>query len=132
MPEVRCPAAAVVVEKKYLVLIGGAGEYWRAAASCLIYDIWYNRWSSTPASMDMIEARQEHSATVLDGRIVVAGGQDNDENTLTSVECIDADALLEYAPLRYPLPRLLFNRILQIGKFESERVPCIINDRPKA
>ena len=61
--------------------------------------------------MDMIEARECHTAAVFDGKIVVAGGLGRDDNALASVECIDADALLEYAPLHYPLPRLLFNRI---------------------
>ena len=36
----------------------------------------------------------------------------------------DADALLEYAPLHYPLPKLLSKQILQIGKIEMERVRC--------
>jgi len=122
MPEVRRCVAAVVVKKKYLVVIGGslpAYDY-DVSASCLIYDIWYNRWSSTPASMDMIEAREQHTAAVLDGKIVVAGGFG--QSFKASVECIDADALLEYAPLHYPLPTLLFNRILEIGKFELEPV----------
>merc|ERR1712226_255701 len=132
MPEVRRYAAAVVVKKKYLVVIGGRDKDNAATACCLIYDIWCNCWSSTPPSMDMIEARGYHTAAVLDGKIVVAGGMDRDENILASVECIDADALLEFAPLHYPLPKLLFNRILEIGKFESERIHCIVDDVPKA
>ena len=49
----------------------------------------------------------------IEGRIIII-----------AMSCIDADALLEYAPeyLHYPLPKLLFNRILEIGKLESERV----------
>jgi len=121
MPEVRRYAAAVLVKKKYLVVIGGTDKDFRATASCLIYDIWCNRLSSTPASMDMIEARRGHTAAVLDGKIVVAGGIDRRGNALASVECIDADVLLEHAPLHYPLPTLLFNRILEIGKFEREQ-----------
>ena len=73
-----------------------------------------------------------HTAAVLDGKIIVAGGEGRDFNALASVECIDADALLEYAQLHFPLPTLLFNRILQIGKFESERVDWIDNDKLKA
>merc|ERR1712137_973832 len=128
MPEERRYAAAVVVKEKYLVVIGGHGEWegWRVSAGCLIYDIWCNRWSSTPATMDMIEARRYHTAAVLDGKIVVAGGVGRGSKVLASVECIDADALLEYAPLHYPLPTLLFKRILEIGKFESERVHCTV------
>jgi len=132
MPEVRYGAAAVLVKKKYLVVIGGYDGNGAISASCLIYDIWCNRWSSTPASMDMIEARYCHTATVLEGKIIVAGGIDRDNNKLASVECIDADAMLEYAPLHYPLPTLLFDRILEIGNFERERVSCIVNDKPKA
>eukprot|EP00814_Leptocylindrus_danicus_P017600 CAMPEP_0116032682 /NCGR_PEP_ID=MMETSP0321-20121206/18326_1 /TAXON_ID=163516 /ORGANISM="Leptocylindrus danicus var. danicus, Strain B650" /LENGTH=168 /DNA_ID=CAMNT_0003508187 /DNA_START=28 /DNA_END=530 /DNA_ORIENTATION=- len=71
MPEVRRCAAAVLLKKKYLVVIGGYGEGWHA--SCLIYDMWCNRWSSTPVSMDMMETRKDHTAAVLDGKIVVAG-----------------------------------------------------------
>ena len=100
MPEVRHFAAAVLVKKKYLVVIGGSDMAFRVTAGCLIYDIWCNRWSSTPASMDMNKAFSRHTAAVLDGKIVVAGGLDRDDNTLASVECIDADALLEYAPLQ--------------------------------
>eukprot|EP00816_Leptocylindrus_hargravesii_P012222 CAMPEP_0196803138 /NCGR_PEP_ID=MMETSP1362-20130617/2552_1 /TAXON_ID=163516 /ORGANISM="Leptocylindrus danicus, Strain CCMP1856" /LENGTH=150 /DNA_ID=CAMNT_0042174581 /DNA_START=223 /DNA_END=672 /DNA_ORIENTATION=+ len=51
MPEVRRNAAAVLVKKKYLVVIGGRNKDWSATGSCLIYDIWCNHWSSTPASM---------------------------------------------------------------------------------
>jgi len=120
MPEVRCAAAAVLVKKKYLVVIGGR-DIDGVTASCLTYDIWCNCWSSTPVSIDMIEARCCGSAVVLDGKIVVAGGWGRDRDPLVSVECIDADALLEHAPLHYPLPTLLFNRILEIGKFEREQ-----------
>ena len=124
MPEVRQCAAAVVLKNKYLVVIGGLGavNINTVTASCLIYDIWCNHWSSAPAFMDMIDARACHTAAVLDGKIVVAGGINQDRNVLASVECIDADALLEYAPLHYPLPTLLFDQILEIGKFELECV----------
>jgi len=132
MPEVRKFAAAVLVKKKYLVVIGGSDMDYAVSASCLIYDIWCNHWTSTPAYMGMINARKMHTAAVLDEKIVVAGGEDDYCNELASVECIDADALLEYAPLHYPLPTLLFDRILEIGKFERECVPCIVNDKPKA
>jgi len=123
MPEERWHGAAVVVKKKYLVVIGGFDEDDAATASCLIYDIWCNRWSSTPASMDMIKARDNHTAEVLDRKIFVAGGAEQDENVLlASVECIEADALLDYAPLHYPLPMFLFDRVLQIGKLEMKRL----------
>merc|ERR1712110_1147282 len=91
MPGDRWYAAAVVLKNKYLVVIGGFGKD-GVTAGCLIYDIWGNRWSSTPAS-NMIEARSSHYAAVLDGKIVVAGGRDQDHKVLASVECIDADAL---------------------------------------
>jgi len=122
MPESRQCAAAVVLKNKYLVVIGGYGQDRNTTSSCLIYDLWCNRWSSTPASMDMIEARHSHTAVVLDGKIVVAGGQDQDRKALASVECIDADALLEYAPLHFPLPTLLFDRVLEIDRLQMEHV----------
>ena len=63
--------------------------------------------------MDMNTARWLHTAeVVLDEKIVVAGGWDVNLNNVSSVECINADVLLEYAPLHYPLPSILFNRIL--------------------
>jgi len=126
MPEVRYCAAAVVVKKKYLVVIGGYDKEGADSASCLIYDIWCNCWYSTPASMDIIKARHHHTAAVLDGKIVVAGGRDRGYKALASVECIDIDALLEHAPLHYPLPKLLFDRILEIGKFEREQTSCTV------
>merc|ERR1719215_2327939 len=145
MPEARRAAAAVVLKNKYLVVIGGFDKYSSVTASCLIYDIWYNHWSSPPASMDMIKARRHHTAAVLDGKIVVAGGRDRISDLLTSggedqvydvitsVECIDADDLLEYAPLHYPLPKkLLFDRILEIGKIERERVDLSDFDKLRA
>ena len=63
--------------------------------------------------------------------IVAACGGYRHGNALASIECIDADALLEYAPLHYPLPKLLFERILEIGKFERELVPCTVFDKLK-
>eukprot|EP00816_Leptocylindrus_hargravesii_P011347 CAMPEP_0196804210 /NCGR_PEP_ID=MMETSP1362-20130617/3774_1 /TAXON_ID=163516 /ORGANISM="Leptocylindrus danicus, Strain CCMP1856" /LENGTH=62 /DNA_ID=CAMNT_0042176343 /DNA_START=1 /DNA_END=186 /DNA_ORIENTATION=+ len=54
MPVDRWYAAAVVLKYKYLVVIGGNDQDQNATASCLIFDFSSNRWSSTPASMDMI------------------------------------------------------------------------------
>ena len=132
MPEERRCAAAVLLKKKYLVVIGGDDQDWNATAGCLIYDLRSNNWSSTPASMNMIQARRSHTAAVLDGKIVVAGGKDRDRNILASVESIDVDALLEYAPLHYPLPDWILNRIFEISKFERELVPCTVFDKLKA
>jgi len=116
-----------------LVLIGGIEEDDAAPfASCLIYDFSSNCWSSTPASMDMIEARIAPTAVVLDGKIVVAGGENGDTNALASVECIDVDVLLQYAPLHYPLPDWVMDRIFEIGKLERELVPCTVFDKLKA
>ena len=112
MPEERWRAAAVVLKKKYLVVIGG-DDHNCATASCLIFDFSSNNWSSTPASMDMIKARYEHTAVVLDGKIVV-------------------DALLEYAPLHYPLPDWILDRVFDIGKLERELVRCTVFDKLKA
>ena len=132
MPEVRYEAAAVLVKKKYLAVIGGFDVGFHVTASYLIYDIWSNRWSSTPASMDMIEARHGHTAAVLGGKIVVAGGIDRGYKALASVECINADVLLQYAPLHYPLPYWILDRVLDIGKFGKEVVPCTVFDKLKA
>uniref|UniRef100_A0A7S2L588 Uncharacterized protein n=1 Tax=Leptocylindrus danicus TaxID=163516 RepID=A0A7S2L588_9STRA len=82
--------------------------------------------------MDMHHARAGHSAVVLDGKIVVAGGNDDDYNVLASVESIDVNALLKYAPLHHPLPDWILNRIFEIGKFEREVVPCTVFDKLKA
>ena len=40
----------------------------------------------------------------------------NDEQDVSSMECIDARDILEYAPLDYPLRVEYFNQILQLGK----------------
>eukprot|EP00814_Leptocylindrus_danicus_P008883 CAMPEP_0116025972 /NCGR_PEP_ID=MMETSP0321-20121206/13491_1 /TAXON_ID=163516 /ORGANISM="Leptocylindrus danicus var. danicus, Strain B650" /LENGTH=75 /DNA_ID=CAMNT_0003498517 /DNA_START=61 /DNA_END=285 /DNA_ORIENTATION=+ len=71
------------------------------------------------------EVRSTHTAAVLDRKIVVAGGaggKGNEFKALASVECIDIDALLQYAPLHYPLPDWIIDRVLEIGKFERELV----------
>ena len=115
MPESRYCAAAVVLKNRYLVMIGGNDEEDDNTAGCLIYDCSINNWSSTPASMDMITSRDGHTAAVLDGKIVVAGGH-NDEHYRSSMECIDARDVLEYVPLDYPLPQIYFNQVLQLGK----------------
>ena len=96
-------------------MIGGEDEEGEITAGCLIYDCLINQWSSTPSSMNMITARHDHTAALLDGKIVVAGG-DGGEQYLSSMECIDACDVLEYAPLDYPLPQIYFNQILQLGK----------------
>ena len=80
----------------------------------------------------MTEALHDHTAAVLDGKILVAGGVDHDNNALASVECIDVDALLEYAPLHYPLPDWIMDRVFEIGKFERELVHCTVFDKLKA
>ena len=118
-----------MLKKKYLVVIGGIEEH--STAGCLIYDLQSNSWSSTPASMDMTEARSDHTATVFDGEIVIYGGADKPRNVLASVECIGVDALLKYAPLHYPLPDGILDRIFEIGKFERELVPCTFFDKLK-
>ena len=115
MPEMRDYAAAVVVKNRYLVVIGGRVERSDETAGCLIYDCSINEWSSTPASMNMITACYRHTAAVLDGKIVVAGGY-NQEQYISSMECINACDILEYAPLDYPLRDIYFNQILQLGK----------------
>ena len=114
MPQLRRYAAAIVLKNRYLVVIGGFGEGGVSAGS-LIYDCSINQWSSTLSSMNLITAQWYNTAAVLDGKIVVAGGRD-DEQYLSSMECIDARDVLEYVPLDYPLSQIYFNQILQIGK----------------
>ena len=104
-----------------MVVIGGIDNDYDATADCLIYDTWSKHWSVTPSSMDMLTPRHSFIAAVLDSKIVVAGGMDGDRQVLSSTEFIDIDDLLEYAPLHYPLPSLLFNRILEIGKADDDR-----------
>ena len=115
MPESRSDSAAVVLMNRYLVVIGGQDEEEEVTAGCLIYDCSINQWTSTPTLMHMITARYYNTAAVLDGKIVVAGGVNRGQG-LSSMECIDARDVLEYAPLDYPLPELYFNQILQLGK----------------
>ena len=105
------------VEGSILVKIGGLNEDGYATADCLIYDIWSKHWSVTPSSIDMLTPRELFTAAVLDGKIVVAGGLGVELDS----ECIAIDDLLEYAPLHFPLPSLVFNRILEIGKAGDDR-----------
>ena len=65
--------------------------------------------------MNMITSRKNHTAVVLDGKIVVAGGE-HDEQHLYSMGCIEAHDILEYVPLDYPLLQIYFDQILQLGK----------------
>ena len=117
MPGSRSGGAVVVLKNRYLVLIGGENdEEGKITAGCLIYDCSINQWSSPPASMNMITARDSHTAALLDGMIVVAGGGDNNGYNLSSMECIDSHDILEYAPLDYPLPFEYFNQVLLLGK----------------
>ncbi len=114
MPKSRYIASGVVLMNRYLVVIGGRDEG-GVSAGCLIYDCSINQWSSTPASISMITARYLHIAAVLDGKIVIAGGY-NGSQVISSVECIDAGDVLEYAPLDYPLSVEYFNQVLLLGK----------------
>ena len=113
-------AVAVLLKDQYLAVIGGSNDDYDATADCLIYDTWSKHWSVTPSSMDMLTPRHSFIAAVLDSKIVVAGGTDGRRQVLSSTECIDIDDLLEYAPLHYPLPSLVFDRILEIGKADDD------------
>eukprot|EP00814_Leptocylindrus_danicus_P005816 CAMPEP_0116035430 /NCGR_PEP_ID=MMETSP0321-20121206/20363_1 /TAXON_ID=163516 /ORGANISM="Leptocylindrus danicus var. danicus, Strain B650" /LENGTH=84 /DNA_ID=CAMNT_0003512261 /DNA_START=1 /DNA_END=251 /DNA_ORIENTATION=- len=69
----------------------------------------------------MNTVRLYHTAVVLNEKsIFVAGGWNKDFVALSSIECIDADAVLEYAPLLYPLPDFFFNKILQLFKGSND------------
>ena len=115
----RPAGPAVVIQHRYLVLIAGCCPNIRETAGCLIYDCSINRWSSTPASMNMITAPHRHTAAVLDGKIVVAGGRSRGQ-FLSTMECIGACDVLEYAPLHYPVPQIYFNRKLQLGRSHDD------------
>ena len=115
MPEGRTNAAAVMLQDRYLVVIGGCGENVIAAANCYIYDCIFNRWARRSVSIDMNTALGNHTAVALGGKITVAGGQ-NDLKPLTSMEYIDTRDLLNFVPLVYPLPTFYFNQIIQTGK----------------
>ena len=90
MPGLKGAAAAAVLKNRYLVVIAGKGEYFDRSAGWLIYDCWSNQWSRKSASVNMFTARDGHTAAVIDGEIVVAGGQ-----YLSSMECIDANDILK-------------------------------------
>ena len=89
-------------------MIGGEDGEGEASAGCLIHDCSINHWSSTSASMNMITARDTHTAAVLVGKIIVAGGWSG-RRRLYSMEFLDAREILEYAPLDYLLPQIYFN-----------------------
>ena len=114
------------------MVIAGKDEDKNETAGCFIYDCSINQWSLTPASVDMnmITARESHGAAVLDGKIVVANGFGSSNSALHprfrgdrllhSIECIDAHDILEYAPLDYPLPAWILNRVLQLGEPDDD------------
>ena len=114
-------AVAVLLKDHYLVMIGGVNADYVITADCLVYDIWSKHWSLTPSSVDMLTLRDNFTAVVLDGKIVVPGGLDGRAQVLSSTEFIDIDNLLEYAPLHYQLPSFVFNRILELGKADDDR-----------
>ena len=124
LPEMRDYSAAIVLRDRYLVVIGGqfyTKKGFGHAANCFIYDRIFNRWSSTPMSMDMVTTRFKHTVAVLGEKIIVVGGRGgNFGKPLSSMEFIEAHDLLEYSPLNYPLPHSYFNKILQIVKANGE------------
>ena len=115
IPGMREFAGAVLLKNRYFVVIGGFDDF-HETAGCFIYNCSINQWSSTPASINMITSRRSHTAAILDGKIVVAGGRGSGVAGISSVECIEIHDILEYAPLDYPLPEEYFNQILQLGK----------------
>jgi len=118
MPGERHAAAVVALKNRYLVVIGGyRSEEVPDASSCYIFDWSSNRWFKTPASMNMSTPRRFHSATVLDGKIVVAGGYC--EGCLSSMECIDVNVLLNYEI--FDLDRQKRRKLLQIKPNEEVR-----------
>merc|ERR1712137_1120522 len=117
-PGERHAAAVVALKNRYLVVIGGyRSEEVPDASSCYIFDWSSNRWFKTPASMNMSTPRRFHSATVLDGKIVVAGGYC--EGCSSSMECIDVNVLLNYEI--FDLDRQKRRKLLQIKPNEEVR-----------
>ena len=112
---------AALLKDQYLAVIGGFNKDVNVTADCLIYDTWSKHWSVTPSSVYLLSPRHSFIAVVQDNKIVVAGGVDGQDQVLSSTEYIGIDNLLEYAPLHYPLPLLVFDRILEIGKGDDDR-----------
>ena len=109
-------AVTVFLKDQYLVVIGGIDDNDCLIRDCLIYDIWSKNWSLAPLSMDMRTLHADDlTAAVLDGKVIVSGRV---VGKLES-EFVDIDELLEYVPLPYPLPLLVFNQILEIGKADD-------------
>ena len=76
--------ALVMLEERYLVVLGGFdNEICDVTAGCFIYDCLSNLWSSSPASVNMLESRDIYTAAALGGNIVVCGGRDNYESSLS-------------------------------------------------
>mmetsp|Transcript_8353 Transcript_8353/g.12374 ORF Transcript_8353/g.12374 Transcript_8353/m.12374 type:complete len:231 (-) Transcript_8353:65-757(-) len=113
IPESIVSAAVIALTDRYVVVIGGVG--FSSQRSCFIYDSMFNCLSETPVSMNMNEDRINHSATVLEGKVVVHGGSGR-ADCKYSTEYIKIQELLEYAPLFFPLPPFYFNKILILGK----------------
>mmetsp|Transcript_9321 Transcript_9321/g.14023 ORF Transcript_9321/g.14023 Transcript_9321/m.14023 type:complete len:349 (-) Transcript_9321:285-1331(-) len=120
MPGERHAAAVVALKNRYLMVIGGyRSEEVPDASSCYIFDWSSNRWFKTPASMNMSTPRRFHSATVLDGKIVVAGGYSNHDGCLSSMECIDVNTILNYE--HFDLDRQERRKLLQMKPNEEVR-----------
>jgi non-specific serine/threonine protein kinase len=82
------PAAAMVGDKIYVA--GGSrdeqGARTGALSSVEVYDISTGNWSAAP---EMPTPRHHHGAAVLDGRLVVVGGRNDDDLSLDVVEQFD-------------------------------------------
>jgi len=131
------------------------------AEHCLIYDFFGNRWSTVPKSMNIMTERGSHCSAALllrddggsDGEtnsravvvvvVVVAGGRDENSDIVASAELLMdvRGLLLEYAPLVYPLPPFLLDKILQFvtngnnndaGEEDDDAGGCCIENNNKA
>ena len=54
------------------------------------------------------------------GRLLFLVDSNGGRRRILSAEFIGIDDLLEYAPLHYPLPSLVFDRIPEIGKADGD------------
>ena len=71
MSQATTGTATVALKDRYLVVIGGFGfSPSGPLRSCFIHDTMFKCWSKTPTSMNMNVNRADHTAVVLDERLL--------------------------------------------------------------
>ena len=77
--------AAVPYQGSIYVIGGQCSDHASSALQSVeIYDYYFGAWSYVG---EMGIARSRHSACVLDGKIFVVGGQDENPNIVREIEC---------------------------------------------